>query len=269
MFTDSISALIEETTSRYRNGERVETRGRVPLSDEIPLESNRWFRVDNVVCVYVDMRNSTGLSAQKHDRVTAGIYQYFTGTAVQILNHFGASYIDVRGDGAFGLFDFDQLYHAFVAGMTFKTFVARVLADETPELADGEPISCHIGIDTKTVLVKRVGLRRVEGQTTKQNEVWAGKPVNMAAKLAALGGSNDLVVSERVFKRFLKDGSELVLKSCGCPDGKKQNFWRPIDLTLDPKFDFSRAHNIVTSGWCAKHGVAFCEAILKLDPSKP
>ena len=44
-------------------------------------------------------------------------------------------------------------------------------------------------------LVRRLGLRG-----TKQNEVWAGKPVNMASKLSSLAGPNEVVASARVFR---------------------------------------------------------------------
>jgi len=119
-------------------------------------------------------------------------------------------------------------------------------------------------MDKKTVLVKRLGLRKVEGKTLKQNEVWAGKPVNMASKLASVGRENELIVSDRIFNKFLNDGSEFVLKSCGCPKGVKKNFWLRIDLT-DEKFDFNKAYKIDTSGWCKTHGINYCEEILKLD----
>jgi class 3 adenylate cyclase len=260
MFIEEIQNIIDEAQKRYKEGERIESREQIPLSDDIPLEINKWLRIDDVVCVFIDMKNSTQLSAQKQDKFTASIYQYFTDTAVKILNHFGASYIDVKGDGAFGLFKKNKIYHAFCAAMTFKTFSAYILGT-TIKL---EKISFHIGMDMKTVLVKRLGLRKSEGKTLKQNEVWAGKPVNMASKLAFLGNENELIASERVFDIFFKDGSELILKSCGCPSGKKKNFWNRIDL-IDPKFDFSKAYKIDTPGWCKNHGVEYCENILKLD----
>lgn len=263
MFIQEIQNILDEAKERYEQGEEVEQKDKIPLDDDIPLETNKWLKIDDVVCVFIDMKNSTQLSAQKQDKSTASIYQYFTDTAVKILNYFDASYIDIKGDGAFGLFEKNKIYHAFCAAMTFKTFSANILSTGI-KLEDDKKVSCHIGMDMKTVLVKRLGLRKVEGKTSKQNEVWAGKPVNMASKLASLGEANELIASERVFDIFLKDGSELVLKSCGCPNGVKKNFWKRIDLT-DPKFDFSKAHKIDTSGWCKEHGVEYCENILKLD----
>lgn len=263
MFTQEIQNILNDAKKRYEAGEQVELKDKIPPDDDIPLETNKWFKIDDVVCVFIDMKNSTQLSAQRQDKFTASIYQYFTDTAVKILNHFGASYIDVKGDGAFGLFEKNNIYHAFCAAMTFKTFSANILSSEI-KLEDNKIVSCHIGMDMKTVLVKRLGLRKVEGKTSKQNEVWAGKPVNMASKLASLGNENELIVSERVFEVFLKDDSELVLKSCGCPNGEKKKLWNRVDLN-DPKFDFSKAHKIDTFGWCKKHGPEYCENILKLD----
>lgn len=266
MFIQEIQNILDEAKERYKQGEQIDPKDQIPTDDGIPLEANKWFKIDNVVCVFIDMKNSTQLSAQKQDKFTAGVYQYFTDTAVKILNYFNASYIDVRGDGAFGLFEKNKIYHAFCSAMTFKTFSANILSTEI-KLEDNKKVSCHIGMDMKTVLVKRLGLRKVEGKTSKQNEVWAGKPVNMASKLASLGNENELIASERVFNVFLKDGLELVLKSCGCPNGEKKNFWKRIDLN-DPKFDFSKAYKIDTSGWCKNHGVGCCENILELDDAK-
>ncbi len=263
MFIEEIQNIINEAQKRYQEGEKIELKDKIPQGDDFPLETNKWFRIDDVVCVFIDMKNSTQLSAQKQDKFTASIHQYFTDTAVKILNHFDASYIDVKGDGAFGLFEKSKIYHAFCAAITFKTFSVNILSTEV-NLGDDKKVSCHIGMDMKTVLVKRLGLRKIEGKTLKQNEVWAGKPVNMAAKLASLGNENELIASERVFGVFLADGSELVLKSCGCPNGEKKKFWNRIDLD-DPKFDFDKAYKIDTSGWCKKHGIEYCENILKLD----
>ncbi|OGM98475.1 MAG: hypothetical protein A2915_00745 [Candidatus Yanofskybacteria bacterium RIFCSPLOWO2_01_FULL_41_34] len=264
-FLESVLNIIDSTTERFRQGEQVEQKDRIPLTDTVPLESNTWWRLNDVVCVYIDMKNSTQLSAQKQDKFTASIYQYFTGTAVKVLNEFGASYIDVRGDGAFGLFNSNRGYHALASAITFKTIVGFVMADEVVLPENMEKLSCHIGMDRKTVLVKRIGIRVMEGKTDKSNEVWAGKPVNMAAKLASIGGENDLIVSERVFDVFLKDNSESVLHTCGCPNDVKRKAWDTMNVQQDKNFDFSKAYRMTPVRWCEIHGKNFCQEILKLD----
>ena len=89
----------------------------------------------------------------------------------------------------------------------------------------------------------------------------------MAAKLASRGGDNEIMVSDRVFKIFSDDGSDLVLKSCGCssgvPGGDKVDLWKEIG-ELPTIFDFEKAY-LLKSPWCVNCGKDFCLGILKLD----
>lgn len=262
--SSSIIDIFNKASDKYGVGEIIEEVNQIPInSATIPLDTNKWLKIKDVVCVYIDMKNSTQLSAQNHDKSTAGIYQYFTDTAVRILDQFDASYIDVRGDGAFGLFDSNKVYHALASAVTFKTFSVF----EIPKTikVEGLEITCHIGIDKKTVLVKKIGLRKIESKTDKQNEVWAGKPVNMASKLSSLGDRNDLIVSERIFDKFLENRSDFVLKSCVCNTNEKKPLWQKIELNNDPKFDFGNAYKLGSSGWCILHGKEYCENIIALD----
>src|SRR5690606_7789353 len=104
------------------------------------------------------------------------------------------------------------IYTALAATVSVKTFVKN---EFTPKVEDktGLEIGGHFGMDQRTVLVRKMGLKFVEGRTDRQNEVWAGKPVNMAAKLASRSTDNKLWVSDR-FYDGLKD--EKATMSCGC-----------------------------------------------------
>ncbi len=206
------------------------------------------------------MKGSTQLSAQRHEGGTAGAYQLFTGTAVDLFHEFDTPYIDVRGDGVFALFNQDQVYLAFAAAVTFKTFAETVFVPTLKEKT-GIELGAHIGIDQKTVLVRRIGLKRYGDRTDRQNEVWAGKPVNMSSKLAGMADAGELLVSDRYFKRITH---ERVRKSCGCPGGEKKDLWMPVEVKEDPKFDFDMAY-CLKSRWCATHGEEYCNAIMALD----
>jgi len=111
------------------------------------------------------------------------------------------------------------------------------------------------------VLVRKLGFKRYRGRTDRQNEVWAGKPVNMAAKLAGLSNDNELLVSDRFLKKIKHD---LVRKSCGCPSGEKKELWTEKDLAEDNRFDFDTAYAL-HSNWCSIHGKKYCEDIIQLD----
>lgn len=256
---------IREQIQIYNQRRTFEERKSIPDTTEIPIQDpTRWFRIRNIICVYVDMLGSTQLSASTNEGTTAGAYQLFTGTAVAIFDSFEASYIDVKGDGVFALFNGDQPYRALASAVSFKTFSKEEFVPKVKE-ATGLTLGCHIGLDKKLVLVRKLGLKRHAERTDRQNEVWAGKPVNMAAKLAAKTVDGELLVSDR-FYESIKD--EHARYSCGCNSGQtgqtKTLLWSAVDLTDDSKFDFKTAY-CLKSQWCSIHGSEFCEKLLLLD----
>jgi len=72
----------------------------------------KWLKIPGVISVYVDMIGSTKLSAEKYDQSTAKVYKYFTDSAIRIFHEFGSSYIDIKGDGVFALFNSDEVHRA-------------------------------------------------------------------------------------------------------------------------------------------------------------
>jgi class 3 adenylate cyclase len=260
-YMDSITEVINDQIIIYGKTRKIYPKSSIPDTTEIPIEDPcLWLKISGIVCVLVDMKGSTKLSAANHDASTAGAYQLFTGTAVKIFNQFDAPYIDVKGDGVFALFNNNQVYRAFAAAVTFKTF-SKMEFEPRIERDTEMKIGAHIGIDQRTVLVRKIGYKRHGGRTDRQNEVWAGKPVNVASKLASLGAKDEMVVSDRYFSKIT---NELVRKSCGCPSGTKVNLWTEIDLANDEKFDFDKAYKL-SSQWCQVHGKEYCEKILQLD----
>jgi len=255
---------IQEQIAIFNQRRTFEERKAIPDTTEIPIQDKtRWFRIRNIICVYVDMLGSTQLSASTNEGTTAGAYQLFTGTAVAIFDSFEASYIDVKGDGVFGLFNGDQAYRALAAAVTFKTFSKEEFVPKIKQ-ATGLTVGCHIGIDKKLVLVRKLGLKRHAERTDRQNEVWAGKPVNMAAKLAAKTVDGELLVSDRFYESIVDERARY---SCGCksPTGQtKTLLWSPVDLMNNSKFDFKTAY-CLTSQWCSMHGSEYCEKLLSLD----
>ncbi len=265
---DQWRAIIDVQTEIFDEDHTIEVRNKIPPTNQIPLDDrSHWLKIPDVTCVYVDMVGSTKLSASTRDRSTAGAYQLFTETAVRMLAEFDPPYIDVRGDGAFALFNSDQVYHAIAAGISFKTFAAWFF---TPTMKKklGIDTGAHISIDQKTLLVRKVGLRRYGGRTDRQNEVWAGKPVNMASKLAAMSATNELLVSDRYYARIKHT---LVRKSCGCIDDQPANdrtgLWSPVDVSGKGLFDFDTAYRL-RSNWCKRHGKQYMEAIIDLDDDR-
>jgi class 3 adenylate cyclase len=257
----SIEELIETELAHFTQAVSITNHNKIPDTPQIPIQNpNTWLKIPDVICCFVDMEGSTKLSAGLHDKTTAKAYRLFTETAIRIFHKFGAAYIDIKGDGVFSLFNSDQPYSALAATVSFKTFVYKYFTPKVKALTD-QDIGGHFGIDQKTVLVCRFGLKSYQNRTDRQNEVWAGKPVNMAAKLASLSTGNRLWVSERFFSN-LKD--EKATHSCGCPNGEKAELWQREDVSDDSRFDFDTAYSL-GSNWCKKHGKSFCSSLVNLD----
>ncbi|MBZ0111192.1 MAG: hypothetical protein K8J08_01895 [Thermoanaerobaculia bacterium] len=252
--------VIDDQVATYARGRAISTTNHIPDTTEIPIENQRhWLKIPDVVCVFVDMLGSTLLGATTHDKSTAGAFQLFTGSAVRLFSEFESPYIDVRGDGAFALFDSDQPHRALAAAVTFKTFAEleftpRVRADT------GVQVGCHIGIDQKTVLVRKVGFKRYRGRSDRQNEVWAGKPVSMAAKLAAMTKNGELLTSDRYYNNLTADRARF---SCDC-GGRRSLLWAEVDVSGDSNFDFDTSYRL-GSCWCRIHGAEYCESVLAAD----
>lgn len=247
-FLEEMHALIDNIVSSEVTIQKINV-----IPDTIPLDGNHWLELDEISCVFVDMVGSTGLNASTSDSVK--IYETFIKSLVKILSTFEAQYIDIKGDGAFGIFSGkDSAVPALCAAVTFYTVCRRFLEDKFNSFK----IQMHAGIDTDRVLVKRIGLR---GE--KNNEVWVGKPVNIAAKLASIAPANTIYVSERTYSTLSKrEYSQYLIKSCGCPNGQRNNLWE----SKENNFPFLRLSNYYSLGsqWCLQHGEQFCQEVIDI-----
>jgi class 3 adenylate cyclase len=221
--------------------------------------SDKWLQINDVICVYVDMKNSTQFSASSHASTTGKIYTLFTGTAVRILKQFDASYIDIRGDGVFGLFNSDEIHKALASAVTFKTFASEVFIPKVLSKKKDFETGVHIGIDQGNLLVSKIGLNKYKNNTDMFNEVWAGKPVNFASKLAGLSENNEIFVSERYYKNITNNNA---LYSCACSEPVL--LWQETNLEDNDKIPFDKAM-ILNSSWCTKHGSETLEDIIATD----
>lgn len=266
-YLPGITELIDERVGVFHKRNVVAPHDKIPENGEYPLADNQWLKIPDIVCLFVDIRNSTGLSATTHEGSTASIYELFTGTAIRIFHRFDASYIDIKGDGVFALFNANQTHRALVAAITFKSFVQEQFLTLTHQKLRGAvDIGFHMGIDQKTVLVKQLGIRDSSGHDRRKNEVWAGKPINMAAKLASCSEDGELLVSDRFYNNLSRD--RYVQKTCGCVFGSTEprivDIWRQRDLSDMGHFDFSLGYSM-NNWWCVSHGTEWAEQILSFD----
>jgi len=253
--------FLSQRTSEIDNALReeviIEKRNSIPEWDKIPLEGKGWFEAD-IACVYIDMVNSTKLQVVKQATTAAKAYRLFVENMVKTLQDYECEFIDIKGDGGFGIFVGENAsIKALCAGVTFKTLCQELLGICIKDFK----IQTHIGIDEKHCLFKRIGLRG-----DWQNVVWAGKPVNMAAKLATLASAQQIAISARVFEKInfpkFKKYAYLSCGCCGDAIGEPKPLWTEIDVSIKGYFDFDKAYTC-ESNWCKKHGNDYCQKLMK------
>lgn len=250
-------------------GVNIRTLDHVPESG--PANLGVWFRIRNVTAIFADLNGSTALSTFNNPKDAAYAYTYFIRAMTAILDEFSAKYIDIQGDGIFGLFSGeDSQFRAAACAVTMRTEMERDVAVRFRKDASVKwKLTAGIGIDRGTLLVRRLGLRGA-----KLNEVWAGKPVNTAAKLSSLANSNQILVSNRVFNQysqFPRERRQAILRSCGCqgrvrgsgldlPARLAAQLWTEGKAPKNLGLDFEQFHRR-KEPWCAYHGPEFCQMV--------
>jgi hypothetical protein len=147
------------------------------------------------------------------------------------------------------------------AGITVKTFSERSLVPRLdkkwPDNFEKNPTGFKVGVASGRVLVKRVGTPR---NVSEQEPVWAGKPVNYAAKAAQQAERHELIVAGSVWDQI--ENNDYLTITCPCSGGPSAKLW--VDITIDkvPEKDRERYGRRLTSPWCPKHGPEFAAAIM-------
>lgn len=256
---DFLSERKKEVDRIIKEDFSIENRNSIPDWNTIPLEGKNWLQAETLACVYIDMVDSTKLQIYKQAKTAAKIYQLFVENMVNTLQDYDCEFIDIKGDGGFGIFvGQNASIKALCVAVTFKTLCQELLATAIKDFK----ISTHIGIDEKHSLFKRIGLRG-----DWHNVVWAGKPVNMAAKLSTLAGSQEIAISSRVFEKIKAPKfHKYAYLSCGCSGdstgGIPTPLWAEVNVTGKGYFDFDKAYTC-KSNWCKIHGNNYCQKLMK------
>lgn len=216
---DFVNELKIKAEKRFSEFKILEIDSISSIKKDAYLERPTWVGGDKkYACLFVDLDKSSKISFKKNPITMAKIYDYFTQTLVDVFNHdsFCADYIDIKGDGAFAIYEGEYAsYKAFYAAITFrKIFEERIKTKFQDD--EGKNLSCKIGIHKDKILVKKIGKRG------DYNEVWAGRLVNNSAKLSKEyeknperfnGAKSPIILSDDVYKDFL-NYPEFGLYSC-------------------------------------------------------
>jgi class 3 adenylate cyclase len=226
-----------------------------PSVEQLYSEKRIWYRMRKVVAVSADLKNSTSLSVERYAQTSARLYEAATGSAVRLLAKFEPTFMDIQGDGIFGLFHGERAFErALCAGITLKTFSLRSLEPLIEELFAKEfpDTGFKVGMASGVLVAKKVGVRGTN------EPVWAGKPVNYAVKCAGKADRHELIATTPVYEKFADN--DYVTHSCGCGhSGVATPLWTDTQVE---KLGKHASCKLLRTGWCRVHGNEFCAAIL-------
>lgn len=238
------------------------------IQEDAYLEKPVWLGGgEKFVCLFIDLDDSSKISFNKQPQTMAKIYDYFTQNIVDILSHpiFGADYIDIKGDGAFGIFEGEKAsFKALYCAITFKMMFEKYIKHKF-DVGD-DNLSCKFGIHKDKILVKKIGKRG----DRNYNEVWAGRLVNNAAKLASeskninnlLNPALPILISKEVYEDFYNN------KQYGfyhCCDGKGNPVapWTEMFIKYDSYSDEVLEDEFYYTfvSWCKDHADSYISLI--------
>lgn len=258
---DDVKAVLEKNPD-------VEDRNDLEADGLPDASGEKWFRVENVVAVFIDLKGSTQLSVGRYPASTAAIYRAAMKNTVKILREFSADFIQVQGDGAFGLFWGERAVERGVcAGITAKTFsrdtLEKRLAAKWPKAPE---TGFKVGIAEGSVLVKKVGTPR---NPNEQEPIWAGKPVNYAAKAAQQADRGELIVTGSIWLRI--EDNEFLTVSCGHgTDGTGlSSLWTDVEIEKLTHDTDEAAGRMLDACWCHECGATFVNSILAGETARP
>jgi class 3 adenylate cyclase len=257
-FLDELNGKVED---ELNTPVEIEDRESFPDVSSLKLEKRQWVRLRGVVAVVVDLKGSTKLDFKHNAKTSSRLYEAVTGNCARIANRFEANFVDIQGDGLFALYHGERAYErAMCAGITLQSFSERCLVPRIGDNMDERfpKTGLKVGMSAGVLVVKKVGMR---GEN-RNEPVWAGKPVNWAAKCSQEANANELIATESVYSKF--EDNDYVRYSCGCQSGnwtgQCKDLWSPAKVETIP--DTTVRCMTLTSPWCVIHGDEFCSAIL-------
>ncbi len=251
---DALASLKDRTKEKLTPAPKVLVKDGSFDVDKLPIGAE-WHRLTDVVAVVFDLKSSTNLEKGRKPASVASIYDAGVGGVVRVFNTHGADFVDIQGDGGFGLFWGDRRYErAVTAGITIRTFSIDFEAQLKAKWPDAPTTGFKVGIASGPVLAKKVGLER---HLNLQEPVWAGHPVNYAAKLAQQTEPELLAITASVWDAI--ENNDYLTFSCTCNGGPKL-LWE--SATFDKIPDEERYGQTIENHWCKVHGEEYCNAIL-------
>lgn len=133
-------------------------------------------------CVlYVDIRNSVGLTIKHHSKTMGKVYTAFIKAIIKAGRLHGGHTRNIIGDRVMIVFPVKDCFtNAMACALTINHIAVHVINAKFT----GVDFKCGIGIDYGKMKVIKVGVPRIGAEANaNKGLVWAGKPANLASRL--------------------------------------------------------------------------------------
>lgn len=227
---------------------------------QVKSEVNTWMQIDDVVVVFSDLKNSTGISFDKQDRTMTKLLEYLNKPFIKIHKEFGAEFSEIKGDGGIAIYSQENAIKALLASISIKTFYFKYINEKVKKTYSVD-FEVATGIAKGNLRLKQIGMRGLNFP------VWAGETINLSSLISKelkkdSKPKNSIGITSDVYDEIqLKMLDDYLHFSCGCGNnGTKQNLWR--NETIPNKG--GKKYYYMNNNWCDSHGQEYLNEILEV-----
>lgn len=148
-------------------------------------------------CVlYVDMRDSTQISASKKTKTLAKIYSSFVKSMLKAARYYDGHVRNIIGDRVMVVFDQEDCFKNAVDTAILINSINEYILNKHIKSIN---FKCGIGIDYGTMLITKAGAIKRNSETEfYRSLVWLGKPANIASKLTDVANKQTLTTENKI-----------------------------------------------------------------------
>lgn len=157
--------------------------------DDLDEKIKKCKRLESCV-LYIDMRDSTKISAEKRPATLAKIYSSFVKSMIASARYYGGHVRNIIGDRVMVVFDKEDCFKKAIDTAILMNSVSKHILNKRVRDID---FKCGIGIDHGKMLIAKAGAIRRGAETEfYRSLVWLGKPANVASKLTDIANKSSV-----------------------------------------------------------------------------
>ncbi|PHQ58724.1 MAG: hypothetical protein COC10_13890 [Sphingobium sp.] len=193
-FLKNLDDSVKATTSSEFTVEIIET-DFVPsfldasiTYDNLDTKKKKCKRLESCV-LYVDIRNSAKISAERQPKTLAKMYSSFVRSMISCALYYGGHVRNIIGDRVMVVFDKEKCFENAVDTAILMNSVCKHILNK--RITSFE-FSAGIGIDYGKMLITKSGaIRQGNEKEFYRSLVWLGKPANIASRLTDLANKTE------------------------------------------------------------------------------